>query len=167
MIKTLPPAVPCIGPAIELLLLEYLCKSIPEWIAHMEMHESRRGFGSHQLRVWQGLKVALNSDRVIGCCPLLALPPFSPSSSSFLFKFSLWDGISANSSEPVGFYLICASPEEQPRFSKGLQTDQIWFALTRRFTLDQGVRQEVCKVIQDKFKWYGINSFKFSMSFTS
>jgi hypothetical protein len=27
---------------------EYLCDSIPTWIAHVEKHELKRGFGSHQ-----------------------------------------------------------------------------------------------------------------------
>ncbi len=33
--------------------IEYLCDSVPEGIAHVEKHESKRGFGSHQF--WHGL----------------------------------------------------------------------------------------------------------------
>ena len=47
---------------------EHLCDSIPGWIAHVEKHE--RGFVSHQF--WHGLRVALVSDGIIGCCPLVA-----------------------------------------------------------------------------------------------
>ena len=117
------------------IALEYLCESIPEWIAHVELHESSRGFGSHQF--WHGLRIALNSDGVIGCCPLMA-----PSS----FAFSSWDGMSADwgyqlrPNRPV-FDLLCASPEQQLRLSKRMQADQVWFALTRRRTLDRGVKQ--------------------------
>jgi hypothetical protein len=64
---------------------EYLCDSIPEWIAYVEKHEVKRGFGSHQF--WNGIRVALESDGIIGCCPLVA-----PSS----FMFSSWDGVSAD-----------------------------------------------------------------------
>ena len=59
---------------------EHLCDSIPGWIAHVEKHEVKRGFGSHQF--WHGLRVALDSDGIIGCCPLVA-----PSS----FMYSSWD----------------------------------------------------------------------------
>jgi hypothetical protein len=44
--------------------IEYFCESTPEWIAHVEKHEGRRGFSSHQF--WHGLRVAMNSDVVIG-----------------------------------------------------------------------------------------------------
>ncbi len=64
---------------------EYLCDSIPEWIAYVEKHEVKRGFGSHQF--WNGIRVALESDGIIGCYPLVA-----PSS----FMFSSWDGVSAD-----------------------------------------------------------------------
>ncbi len=64
------------------IAMEYLCDSIPEWITHVEKHEVKRGFGSHQF--WNGIRVALESDGIIGCCPLVA-----PSS----FMFSSWDGV--------------------------------------------------------------------------
>jgi hypothetical protein len=65
--------------------LEYLCVSMPEWISHVERHEGGRGFGSHQF--WHGLRMALDLDGIIGCCPLVA-----PSS----FPYSSWDGTSAD-----------------------------------------------------------------------
>ncbi len=37
--------------------IEYLCDYIPEGIAYVEKHESKRGLGSHQF--WHGLKVDL------------------------------------------------------------------------------------------------------------
>jgi hypothetical protein len=36
---------------------QYLCDSIQTWIAHVEKHELKTGFGSHQF--WHGLRVAL------------------------------------------------------------------------------------------------------------
>ena len=36
---------------------------------------------------------------------------------------------------------LTASPEEQQRFSKRLRADLVWFALTRRTTLDPGVKK--------------------------
>ncbi len=64
------------------------------------------------------------------------------------FAFSSWDGMSADwgyqlrPNRPV-FDLLCASPEQQLRLSKRMQADQIWFALTRRRTLDRGVNQVI------------------------
>ena len=54
--------------------VEYLCDYILEGIAYVEKHESKRGFGSHQF--WHGLKIALDSDGIIGCCPLMAPSSF-------------------------------------------------------------------------------------------
>ncbi len=63
---------------------EYLCDSIPEWIAHVEKHELTRGFGSAQF--WHGLslRVALDSEGIIGCCPLVAPSSFRYSSCNFV-----------------------------------------------------------------------------------
>ena len=114
---------------------EYLCDSIPEWIAYVEKHEVKRGFGSHQF--WNGIRVALESDGIIGCCPLVA-----PSS----FMFSSWDGVSADwgyqlhPRRPV-IDLLRASPEEQGSLSNWLRPGQVWFALTRRSTLEQSVKR--------------------------
>jgi hypothetical protein len=47
-----------------------ICDYIPGGIAYVEKHESKRVFGSHQF--WHELKVALDSDGIIGCCPLVA-----------------------------------------------------------------------------------------------
>ena len=114
---------------------EHLCDSIPGWIAHVEKHEVKRGFGSHQF--WHGLRVALDSDGIIGCCPLVA-----PSS----FMYSSWDGVSPDwgyqqqPSRPI-FDLLRSSLEEQRFLSSWFQPDQVWFALTRRSTLEQSIKQ--------------------------
>jgi ribonuclease HI len=116
---------------------EHLCESIPGWIAHVEKHEVKRGFGSHQF--WNGIRVALDSDGIIGCCPLVA-----PSS----FMYASWNGVSADwgyqlqPSRPV-FDLLRASPEEQEFLSNWLRPDQVWFALTRRSTLQRSVKQRL------------------------
>ncbi|MFM9151927.1 MAG: hypothetical protein ACKOPU_06645, partial [Candidatus Planktophila sp.] len=117
--------------------IEYLCDSIPEEIAYVEKHESKRGFGSHQF--WHGLRVALDSDGIVGCCPLM-----TPSS----FPYSSWTGSSADwgsqmqPCRPV-FDLLCASPEIQHSLSGRLRPDQVWFALSRRSTLDRSIKQEL------------------------
>jgi hypothetical protein len=86
---------------------EYLCDSISTWIALVEKHKLKRGFGSHQF--WHGLRVALGSDGIIGCCPLLA-----PSS----FMYSSWDGVTTDwgnqlyPSSPT-YDLLRSTPEEQ------------------------------------------------------
>ena len=54
--------------------LEFLCDSIPGWIASVEKLEQSRGICSH--RFGAGLQAALEADGIIGCCPLVA-----PSSS--------------------------------------------------------------------------------------
>jgi hypothetical protein len=43
--------------------IEYLCESIPEWIAHVEKVEATRGFGSQQF--WNELRVALSLDSIV------------------------------------------------------------------------------------------------------
>jgi hypothetical protein len=94
---------------------EYLCDSIPTWIAHVEKHELKRGFGSHQF--WHGLRVALDSDGILGCCPLVA-----PSS----FMYCSWDGITTDwgyqlqPSRPI-YILIRSTPEEQRFISNYLR----------------------------------------------
>ena len=114
--------------------IEYLCDYIPEGIAYVEKHEGKRGFGSHQF--WHELKVALDSDGIIGCCPLVA-----PSS----FPYSSWTGGSADwgyqlqPRRPV-FDLLCASPVEQRSLSGRLRSDQVWFALSRRSTLERNTK---------------------------
>jgi hypothetical protein len=87
--------------------IEYLCESIPEWIAHVEKVETTRGFGSQQF--WNELRVALSLDSIVGCCPLMA-----PSS----FPYASLTGVSPDwgsqqrPSRPI-FSLLCASPELQ------------------------------------------------------
>jgi hypothetical protein len=81
--------------------------------------------------------MALDLDGIIGCCPLVA-----PSS----FPYSSWDGTSADWGYLLrpgwpAYDLLCASPEEQQRFSRRLKVDISWFALTRRSTLDRPVKQ--------------------------
>jgi hypothetical protein len=53
--------------------IEFLCEEIPAWVSHVEKHESRRGFLSHQFG--HCLRVALDLDGIIGCFPLVA--PYS------------------------------------------------------------------------------------------
>jgi hypothetical protein len=65
--------------------IEYLCESIPEWIAHVEKVESTRGYGSHQF--WNELRVALSLDSIVGCCPLMT-------PSSFPYASASWTGVS-------------------------------------------------------------------------
>jgi ribonuclease HI len=114
---------------------EYLCDSIPGWIAHVEKHEVTRGFGSHQF--WHGLRVALEADGIIGCCPLVA-----PSS----FMYSSWDGVSTDwgyqlqPNRPI-FDLLRSSPAEQRFLSNWFRSDQVWFAVTRRSTLERSIRR--------------------------
>ena len=73
----------------------------------------------HQL--WHGLRVALDSDGIIGCCPLVA-----PSS----FMYSSWDGVSTDwgyqrqPSRPI-FDLLRSSPEEQRFLSNWFLQDQV------------------------------------------
>jgi hypothetical protein len=108
---------------------EYLYDSIPTWIAHVEKHELKRGFRSHQF--WHGLRVALDSDGITGGCPLV-----TPSS----FMYCSWDGITTDwgyqlqPNRPI-YDLLLSTPEEHQYLSNWLRTDQVWFALTRRTTL--------------------------------
>jgi ribonuclease HI len=115
--------------------LDCLGACIPGWTAHVERYEKTKGFGSHQF--WNGLRVALELDGIIGCCPLVA-----PSS----LPYSSWDGMSADwgcqllPKRPI-YDFLCASPELQQRLVWKLTADKPWFALTRRATLDRTVKQ--------------------------
>jgi len=109
--------------------IEFLCEGMPAWVSHVEKHESSRGYLSHQFG--HGLRVALDLDGIIGCCPLVA-----PSS----FPYSSWDGVSADwgysllPNRPI-FVLLCSSPEEQGRLARLMAPGKVWFALTRKSTL--------------------------------
>ena len=119
-------AAECVSRNIE---LRFLCEGLPAWISHVEKHELSRGYLSHQFG--HGLRVALDLDGIIGCCPLVA-----PSS----FPCSSWDGVSADwgyalpSTRPI-FVLLCSSPEEQGRLAGLMAPGKVWFALTRKSTL--------------------------------
>ena len=121
--------------------IEYLCEYILEGIAYVEKHESKRGFGSHQF--WHGLRVALDSDGIFGCCPLMAPSTFPYSSWTGLVGSADW-GYQLHPRRPV-FDLLCASAEEQRSLASRMRPDQVWFALSRRSTLDQNT-----KVILDR-----------------
>ena len=115
--------------------IEYLCESILEMAAHVEKYESQRPFGSRQF--WHGIRVALNADGIIGCCPLMA-----PSS----FAYASWTGTSADWGSPdrssrLIYSLLDTTPELQQSLSHRLQPDRVWFALTRRSNLDRGVKR--------------------------
>jgi len=115
--------------------LDILGACIPGWIAHVDRYEKSKGFGSHQF--WNCLRVELELDGIIGCCPLVA-----PSS----FPYSSWDGMSADwgyqlqPKRPI-YDFLCAPPELQQRLAWRLTADRPWFALTRRATLDRTVKQ--------------------------
>jgi hypothetical protein len=65
--------------------IEYLCESILEMAARVKKHESQRPFGSRLF--WHGIRVALDANGIIGCCPLM--PPSS-------FAYASWTVISAD-----------------------------------------------------------------------
>ena len=116
--------------------IEFLCEYILEGIAYVEKHESKRGFGSHQF--WHGLRVALDSDGIIGCCPLMAPSSFPYSSWTGLGGSADW-GYQLHPRRPV-FDLLCAPPEAQRSFAGRMRPDQVWFALSRRSTLDRNTK---------------------------
>ncbi len=125
----------CWKPISRRIPIEYLCESIPEWNAHVEKVETARGFGSHHF--WNELRVALSLDSIVGCCP-----PMPPSS----FPYASWTGVSPDwgsqqrLSCPI-FSLLCASTELQQSLSSRQRPDEVWFALSRRSTLDRHVKQ--------------------------
>jgi hypothetical protein len=103
--------------------------------ANVERYEKSKGFGSHQF--WNGLRVELDLDGIIGCCPLVA-----PSS----LPYSAWDGMSTDwgcqllPKRPI-YDFLCAPPELQQRLAWKLTADKPWFSLTRRATLDRTIKQ--------------------------
>ena len=91
---------------------EYVYRSVHNWVAYAERHEKGRGFGSHPF--WHGLQTTLESDAIIGCCPLVA--PLS-------FPYASWDGTSPEwgcqlrRSRPK-YDLLCSPKEEQRIFCR-------------------------------------------------
>jgi hypothetical protein len=103
--------------------------------AHVKKHESQLPSGSRQF--WHGIRVALDADGIIGCCPLMA-----PSS----FEYASWTGTSADwgslyRSSRLIYSLLDTTQELQQFLSHSLQPDPVWFALTRRSNLDRGVKR--------------------------
>jgi hypothetical protein len=81
---------------------------------HVEKHESQWPFGSRQF--WHGIRVALDADGIIGCCPLMA-----PSS----FAYAMWTGTSADwgsadRSSRLIYSLLDTTPELQRSLSHRL-----------------------------------------------
>ncbi len=107
-------------------------------VTHVEKHESQRPFGSSQF--WHGIRVVLDADGIIGCCPLMA-----PSS----FAYASWTGSSADWGSPdrssrLIYSLLDTTPDPgdlQQSRSHRLQPDRVWFALTRRSNLDRGMKR--------------------------
>ena len=120
--------------------LEYLCNTIPEWGKHLEKLEQKREIGSAQF--WTGLQKALNSDGIVGCCPLVA---------PVAFHFASWDGISVDwghglqPKRPV-YSLLGATSQEQQRLTRQLGGGQVWFVVARRAALDNSTKQMLTKV---------------------
>jgi hypothetical protein len=71
--------------------IEYLCESVLEMAAHVEKHESQWPFGSRQF--WHSNRVAMDADGIIGCYPLMPVPPPS-------FAYASWTGTSVDWGSP-------------------------------------------------------------------
>jgi hypothetical protein len=71
-------------------------------------------------------------------------PPSLVAPSSFMYLS--WDGVSTDwgyqlqPNRPI-FDLLRSPPEEQRFLSKLFRSDQIWFAMTRRSTLERSIRR--------------------------
>jgi len=120
--------------------LEYLCETIPEWGKHLEKLEQKREIGSAQF--WAGLQKALDSDGIVGCCPLVAPVAFS---------FASWDGTSVDwghglQPKRLVYSLLGATPQDQQRITRQLAGEQVWFVVVRRATLDHKAKQTLAKI---------------------
>jgi hypothetical protein len=114
--------------------IEYLCKSILEWIAHVENVETTRGFGSHQF--WNKLRIAPSLDSIVGCCLLMAPSSFPYASLTGLSPD--W-GSQQRPSRPILSLLVAKAAAVS--LSSRLRPDEVWFTLSRRSTLDRHVKQ--------------------------
>ena len=110
-----------------------LFHSIPHWITEVERGEASRGIGSAQF--WHGVQKALNADRIVGCDPLTAPAAFPSASPDGVYL--CW-GQGDSPKRPV-FNLLTMCRSFQRGLLPKLTASLVWFAVTRRSSLDTDV----------------------------
>ena len=124
-----------------------ICAALPAWIARVEKEESSKGVASAQF--WSRVQEVLDAECIVGCNPLVAPSSFPVAIRSW-GTLEGWGHPWAAPPSRVMYCLLTQSPEEQRLLARPLQAKGIWWALTRRSTLDSEVaailRQRGCAV---------------------
>ena len=110
---------------------EYILSNLPHWVKEVEGGEASRGIASHQF--WSGIQLALSADLLVGCNPLIAsasFPAASPDAAYFCW------GQGGSPTRPVYCFLTMCRSLQRGLAAK-LTSLQVWFAVTRRSTLDK------------------------------
>ena len=114
-----------------------VCAALPAWAAQVDKEETSKGVASAQF--WHGVRAVLDAECVVGCNPLVAPSSFPVAIRSW-GTLEGWGHPWAAPPSRVMYCLLTQSPEEQRLLVRPLAADGIWWALTRRSTLDLEVK---------------------------
>jgi len=114
-----------------------VCAALPAWVAQVEKEEATKGVASAQF--WSGVRAALDADCIVGCNPLVAPSSFQAAIRSW-GALEGWGHSWAVPPSRVVYCLLTQSPEEQRMLARPLAANSVWWALTRRSTLDPEVK---------------------------
>jgi hypothetical protein len=112
---------------------------VGHWIAEIEKEELTRGVPSAQF--WTQVQGVLAADCILGCNPLVAPSAFARST------LEGWGRLTgAPPASTVLNLLTLSGPEQRQLYltHNGLLAGGIWYALTRKSTLDPQVRARLC-----------------------
>ena len=113
------------------------CAVLPAWVAQVEKEEDTKGVASAQF--WSGVHAVLNAECIVGCNPLVAPSSFPVAIRSW-GTLEGWGHPWAASPSRVVYCLLTQCAAEQRLLARSLSADGVWWALTRRSTLDPEVK---------------------------
>ena len=116
---------------------EALCQALQRWIPQVESDERRQGVASQQF--YNHLHRISQAELVAGCHPLVAPATFSASIRSWSTLEGWGQGRLEQTRGSVLYVLLALTSQEQIQLCRDLTGDSVWFALTRRSTLDKSV----------------------------
>lgn len=119
---------------------EDLCAALPAWIAGVDKEEGTRGVPSAQF--WTQVQGVLEADCVLGCNPLVAPSVFARAHRNW-GTLEGWGGLNGVPPASTVLNLLTLTPPEQRQMClacRVLTAGGVWFALTRRSTLDPQVK---------------------------
>ena len=119
---------------------EDLCAALPAWIAEVDKDEGTRGVPSAQF--WTQVQGVLGADCILGCNPLVAPSVFTRAHRTW-GSMEGWGGLDGIPPASTVYNLLTLTQPEQRQMCityRGMAAGGVWFALTRRSTLDPQVK---------------------------